>query len=67
MMEEAKTIESLDPRMWEYPFVYKGMTIEAYTEEKDYYGRNWKSVHDGKYMPLWKQRGENHERFDGEI
>lgn len=29
----AKTVEQLDPIMQEYPFIYKGMTIEAYHEE----------------------------------
>lgn len=64
-MGDIKTIEQLDPIMLEYPFLYKGMTIDAYNEEKQYYGDHWSDVHKGKYTPLWKQRGERHDRFKG--
>lgn len=63
-MDEAKTVEDLDSRYVEYPFVYSGMTIEAYNEEKEYYGKHWAEVRKGTYSPLWKQRGEKHEKFD---
>ncbi|WP_026655329.1 hypothetical protein [Butyrivibrio sp. AE3003] len=61
--KEVQTVEQLDPIMLEYPFIYKGMTIDAYHEEKKYYGEHWSEVHAGTYKPLWKQRGEEHERF----
>ena len=66
-MEGIKTVEQLEPIMLEYPFLYKGMTIDAYHEEKDYYGEHWSEVHAGTYKPLWKQRGEVHEKFTGEL
>ena len=50
------TIDNWDARLLEYPFVYKGMTEEAYFEEKKYYGENFDKVMSGEYMPLWKQR-----------
>ena len=59
-MADYKTVEDLDPRLREYPFVYKGMTIEEYDKEKEYYGKHWSEVHEGKYKPLWVQRGEKH-------
>ena len=64
-MEEAKTIEDLNPIMCEYPFVYKVMTIDSYEEEKAYYGKHLKEYFKGEYLPLWKQRGETHKKYDG--
>ena len=34
VMENKKTIDNWDARLLEYPFVYEGMTEEAYFEEK---------------------------------
>ncbi len=34
-MENKKTIDNWDARLLEYPFVYEGMTEEAYFEEKN--------------------------------
>ena len=41
MMDEPKTVEDLDPIMLEYPFIYAGMTIEKYNEEKLYLAHHW--------------------------
>ena len=34
--------------------------VEEYDKEKEYYGKHWSEVHEGKYKPLWVQRGEKH-------
>lgn len=66
-MEEAnKTIEDLNPALLEYPFIYKKMPIEKYNEEKEYYWKHLDDYHNGKYVPLWKQRKEKHEKFEFE-
>ena len=60
---KEQTVEELSPGMREYPFVYKGMDMNAYWEEREYYESNWPLVKSGKYKPLWVQRGEVHERL----
>lgn len=64
-MAEVKTVEQLPPTYWEYPFLYKGMSIEEYEKEREYHGTHMKEVHSGVYKPLWKQRGEVHDAFEG--
>lgn len=64
MMEEPKTVEDLMPIMLDYPFVYKGMTIEKYEEEKAYWGKHLDDFRNGSYKPLWVQNGEQHEDIE---
>lgn len=51
-----KTVEDLPFCSREYPFVYKGMSIEEYWIERVYHGQHAKEVVDGTYRPLWQQR-----------
>ena len=51
-----KTVEDLDFGSREYPFVYKGMSIEEYWIERVYHGHHLEEVANGTYRPLWKQR-----------
>lgn len=46
--------------IFEKPFVYVGITPEAWEEENEYY---WEHGTEIGYTPLWKQRGEAHELF----
>lgn len=55
-MENKETIDKWNPIMLEYPFVRKGMTVDEYEAEKEYYGKHLKEVRDGTYLPLWKQK-----------
>ena len=65
-MEEFKTIEDLNPALWEYPFIYKKMPLEKYDEEKEYFFKHLDDYRSGNYIPLWKQRKEAHEKFEFE-
>lgn len=49
-----KTIDDY-PILCEYPFYKKGMTIDEYNSEKEYYDAHIEEVRDGTYVPLWKQ------------
>ena len=56
---DKETIESLDPKMLDYPFVREGMTIDEYFEEKEYYFKQpMEEFKSQRYKPLWKQREE---------
>lgn len=57
------TVEDLPYSDLEYPFIYKGMSVEDYWKERVYYGTHWDDIRKGTYEPMWKQRGEEHERF----
>ena len=57
------TVEDLPTNDLEYPFIYKGMSIEEYWIERVYYSKHLKDVRTLKYKPLWKQRGEFRERL----
>lgn len=46
--------------IFEWPFVYVGITQEAWQEEFEY---RQKHFGDPDYQPLWVQRGEKHELF----
>ena len=39
----------------EVPFWRDDMTPEEYDIEREYYAKNFNSVKEGKYIPLWKQ------------
>ena len=52
---ENETIDNFDPRLLEYPFVKKGMTIAEYRKEKKYFFEHLKDYHNGTYKPLWQQ------------
>ena len=55
-----KVVEDLPTISLEYPFIYKGMPIEEYWRERAYYSGQIKNL---DYKPLWKQRGEKHDKF----
>lgn len=55
-------VEDLPYISLEYPFLYKGMTIDEYWRERAYYSTQIKNP---DYRPLWKQRGEVHDKFEG--
>ena len=46
------------PTVKEVPFWRDDMTPEEYDIEREYYGRNYDLVREGKYKPLWKQKEE---------
>lgn len=49
--------EVLDPILLnQYPFVFEGMTVGEYLEEKKYYLNHCKEVRNRTYKPLWKQK-----------
>lgn len=50
------------PTLKEAPYWREGMTPEEYDIEREYYGKNFKLVREGKYKPLWKQREEELKR-----
>ena len=56
MARQQSTIDDWDARLLEYPFVYKGMTVEEYEKEKEYWGKHLEDVKNGTYSPLWKQK-----------
>jgi len=41
--------------LMEAPFWRNGMTPEEYDIEREYLGRNFHLLQEGKYVPLWKQ------------
>ncbi len=42
--------------MMEYPFYYKGMTLEEWKKERQYMAEHLDDVKKGTYRPLWKQK-----------
>lgn len=63
--EEIKTIEDMDSfSLNGYPFLYSGMTVEQFEEERTYFWQNWQDYKNDRYEPLWKQRGEEHEKYN---
>ncbi len=40
----------------EAPYWRKGMTVEEYEVEREYYYKHIEDVKEGKYKPLWKQK-----------
>ena len=42
--------------LMEAPYWRNGMTPEEYDEEREYLGKNFTLLKEGKYIPLWKQR-----------
>lgn len=44
------------PTLKEVPFWRDDMTPEEYEVEREYYGKNFELVKEGKYIPLWKQK-----------
>lgn len=56
MEKQIDTIDNYNPRALEYPFVRKGMSVEEYEKERDYWGTHLKEVKEGTYVPLWKQK-----------
>ena len=42
--------------MKEYPFYYKGMTLEEWKKERQYMSEHLDDVRTGKYKPMWKQK-----------
>lgn len=42
----------------ESPYWRDGMTVEEYEKEREYYYKNYDSVKEGTYIPLWKQGKE---------
>lgn len=42
----------------EYPFIHQNMTPEEFDEELKYLGEHYEEYKEGKYKPLWKQRGK---------
>ena len=53
-MEENKNIFSTGEK--EYPFYHEGMTRGEWLEERSYLAEHIPEWHQGKYVPLWKQR-----------
>lgn len=43
----------------EAPYWRDGMTPEEYEIEREYLGKNYHLLKEGKYAPLWKQREQN--------
>ena len=58
--KEYNSVDDMPTGLKEYPFVYDGMSIEKYCEERNYYATHWSDVLSGKYIPIWKQNGEKH-------
>lgn len=57
MIEQGyRTVEDLSLCSREYPFIYKGMSIEEYWIERVYYSKHLKELVNGTYRPLWQQR-----------
>jgi len=54
----GKTNNWATPGLREVPFWREDMTPEEYDVEREYYAKNFTTlVREGKYMPLWKQKG----------
>lgn len=54
---DKKASEFFDPILLnQYPFVFEGMTVREYLEEKKYYLNHYKEVRNLTYKPLWKQK-----------
>lgn len=51
-----KNYEEFSPTLKEAPYYHDGMTFEEYDIEREYYLKNLDLVHEGKYVPLWKQK-----------
>ena len=56
MKSMVKKSDWATENLMEAPFWRNGMTPEEYDEEREYLGKNFHLLREGKYTPLWKQR-----------
>ena len=56
--EKDEIIDNYDPRLLEYPFARRGMTLTEFDEEWNYLCQNHTAadLRNGTYTPLWKQK-----------
>ena len=47
------------PSLKEAPFWREGMSPQEYDTEREYLGRNFHLILEGKYQPLWKQQNQH--------
>ena len=54
-METSKVIEGGTYAMLEYPFMRKGITVDEFYKEQDYFIHHQKEYREGTYKSLFEQ------------